>query len=291
MVTATMTTLMVAGFLGAHTQYLQRAQGRVAYELHGTSGPLVVCIPGMGDVRAQFRFMVEPLLATGHRVLLMDLRGLGESDATFQEYSAAATGDDVVALLDELNETDVSLVGNSMAAASAVWAAAERPARVNRIVVVGPFVRDVPTPFYMRPLLDVLFNGPWGRAAWMAYYKTLYPTQPPADFETYTDALKANLGERGRMDVLRAQLHSTKAKAEARIPDVTARVLVVMGDKDPDFKDPRAEAELVGKLLKGRVHMVAGAGHYPHAEYAEETARVINAFLTEEGHATRRSGS
>jgi pimeloyl-ACP methyl ester carboxylesterase len=290
MVLAT-STLLMAGMAAAATQYLQRPQGRVAYETHGETGPWAVCIPGMGDVRAQFRFLVEPLVAAGHRVVLMDLRGLGESDATFQEHSAAATGQDLVALLDELDARDAVVLGNSMAAASAVWAAAERPQRVGRLVLLGPFVRDVPLPFYMPPLMDVLFNGPWGRAAWLAYYKSLYPTQKPADMDAYVDTLRTNLGERGRMDVMRAQLHATKARAEARIPEVTQPVLVVMGDRDPDFKDPRAEADLVAGLLKGRVHMVAGAGHYPHVEFAQDTARAIAAFLQEAPHATGRTGS
>jgi len=42
--------------------------------------------------------------------------------------------------------------------------------------------------------------------------------------------------------------------------------LVVMGEKDPDFKDPAAEAAFIGERLGATVVMVPGTGHYPHAQ-------------------------
>src|SRR5690349_7985651 len=106
------------------TRFLNRPEGRVAYETHGESGAWVICVPGMGDVRAQFRFMVKPLVDAGFRVALMDLRGLGQSDTSFKSYSAAAVGDDIVALIDELHADRAIVIGNSMAAAATVWTAA-----------------------------------------------------------------------------------------------------------------------------------------------------------------------
>ena len=47
-----------------------------------------------------------------------------------------------------------------------------------------------------------------------------------------------------------------------------------MGSKDPDFPDQRAEADLIAERLRGRVAMIAGAGHYPQAEFPELTSPV-----------------
>jgi pimeloyl-ACP methyl ester carboxylesterase len=52
-----------------------------------------------------------------------------------------------------------------------------------------------------------------------------------------------------------------------------------MGDKDPDFKDPAAEARWVADSLRGTYRMVPGAGHYPHAEMPEITAPLVLSFL------------
>src|SRR5947209_8914556 len=122
--------------------WLSRPEGRVAYEVAGT-GPLVVCVPGMGDLRASYRFLRPALVAAGYRVVLMDLRGHGDSDTSFTQYGDEATAEDITALLEHLGSPAV-LVGNSMAAGAAVLVAARRPAGVSGLVLVGPFVRNAP---------------------------------------------------------------------------------------------------------------------------------------------------
>jgi pimeloyl-ACP methyl ester carboxylesterase len=97
------------------------------------------------------------------------------------------------------------------------------------------------------------------------------------------------LRQPGRLAALRGMLASDHAEDEARIDRVEAPALVVMGTRDPDFPDPRAEAELVAARLGGEVVLVDGAGHYPQAERPERTAEAIIAFLAEHatGHGAR----
>ena len=52
-----------------------------------------------------------------------------------------------------------------------------------------------------------------------------------------------------------------------------------MGEQDPDFKDPRAEADWIAAALHGDVVMVPEAGHYPHSQRADITADAILKFL------------
>ena len=266
---------MAAG--AAHAEMLERPDGQVAYEVIGSRGQIVLCSPGIGDVRGQYRFLAPALVDAGYRVVLMDLRGLGESTADFASYSADAVGDDMVALLNKLGAEHATIIGNSASAASAVWAAAALPDVVSNIVLIGPFVREMPTAWYQRALLNAAFRGFWARPAWMAYYSSLYPTVKPVDFDAYKAALSDSLD--GRMRVVNAMLSASKAASEAKLDDVKARVLVVMGSRDPDFANPADEALLVAKRLNGGVLMVDGAGHYPHAEMPDLTAPPIVAFL------------
>src|SRR5215469_3365987 len=118
------------------TKFLERPGGKVAYSDSGGSGPVIICVPGIGDTRAEYRFLAPKLEKAGFRVIAMDPRGMGESDVTFNDYSAAAVGSDIVALAQTVNAQPVYVIGNSAAGASAVWAAAEAPKNVHAIVMI-----------------------------------------------------------------------------------------------------------------------------------------------------------
>lgn len=259
------------------TQFLSYQSGRIAYDDTGT-GPLVICSPSLGDVRAEYRFLLPQLVAAGYRVVTMDLRGLGESSTGWDDYSVAGMGSDLVALARSLNAGPAVIIGESMSAGAAVWAAAEAPELFAGLVLIGPFVRGE-TSAMSRLLYAAMFRRPWGPALWQWYYNSLYPTRKPEDFASYVAALRKNLQEPGRLEALHAMAVASKVASEERLGEVHAPVLVLMGSKDPDFKDPAAEAQAVSASLRAELHMIEGAGHYPHAEMPDVTAPHILLFL------------
>lgn len=259
--------------------WLPRPGGRIAYDVAG-SGPLVVLAPGMGDTRGVHRFLAPALVAAGYRVATVDLRGHGDSDTTFEAYDDVATGGDLLALVSHLGGQAV-LVGNSMSAGAAVWAAAEAPDLVAGLVLIGPFVRDVPIGWLPRLALRLALLRPWGPAAWTAYYGKLYPHAPPTDLDAHRAAIRASLARPGGWAAFVATTRTSHAPAAARLDEVAAPTLVVMGTADPDFPDPAAEAAFVAERLGGQVHLIEGAGHYPQAERPEEVAPQVIGFLDE----------
>ncbi len=56
------------------TVYLTRPDGRVAYHVAG-EGPIVVLVPGMGDLRDGYRFLAPVLRDAGYRVACTDRVG------------------------------------------------------------------------------------------------------------------------------------------------------------------------------------------------------------------------
>lgn len=258
-------------------RYLDRPGGRIAYDVTG-DGPLVVCVPGMGDLRASFRFLGPALVAAGHRVATMDLRGHGDSDTTFSEYDDVAAGTDILALVRELGGP-ATVIGSSMGAGAAAWAAAEEPDSVAGLVLIGPFVRNPPSGAVAGLLFRLLLLRPWGPAAWGSWYAKLYPGRKPEDFAAHRAAIRASLARPGRWAAFRATTRTTHAPVEARLGEVRAPGLVVMGGADPDFKDPAAEAAWIAERIGARTVMVPGAGHYPHAEEPDVVAPAVVDFL------------
>ena len=74
------------------TSYLPRPEGRIAYDRTG-EGPLVLLVPGMGDLRSTYRFLVPDLVAAGFTAVSVDLRGHGDSDVGFGSYGDAETAE------------------------------------------------------------------------------------------------------------------------------------------------------------------------------------------------------
>ena len=266
---------------GGQTRYLARPGGRIAYDVAG-DGPLVIGVPGMGDVRSVFRFLAAGLVDAGFRVATMDLRGHGESDTTFDQYDDVAAGTDLLALVEELGGGPAVLVGNSMGAGAAAWAAAQSPALVRALVLIGPFVRNAPVARGAGLAFRLLLLRPWGPAVWNAWYAKLYPGRKPADFEAHRARIRSSLRRPGAWTAFARTTHTSHAPAAARLGSVTAPTLVVMGDADPDFKDPTAEATWIAETLGGRAVIVPGSGHYPHAEYPEIVTPAVVEFLRRE---------
>jgi pimeloyl-ACP methyl ester carboxylesterase len=260
------------------TSYLDRPEGRVAYDVGG-GGPLVVLVPGMGDLRATYRFVAPGLRQAGYRVAVTDLRGQGDSDINFPTYGDNETAADIIALVEELGGPAV-IVGNSMGAAAGVIMAAERPELVDGLVLVGPFVRNARINAMQRLLTRVAMAPLWAATVWKSYLPRLYAGRRPADFDAYRDRVVASLRRPGYAKAFSRITHASHDPAEARLKGVTAATLVVMGDRDPDFPDPNAEAGWIAEVLHGEAVIVPDAGHYPQSQQPDITTNAVLGFLS-----------
>jgi pimeloyl-ACP methyl ester carboxylesterase len=259
------------------TKYFNQRNGQIAYDDTGT-GPLIVCVPSMGDLRSEYRFLSPLLAAAGYRVVTMDVRGHGETSTGWEDFSVAGIGEDILALIRELNSGPAIVIGTSMAAGAAIWSAVEAPDSIRGLILVDPFV-DGEGNRFLKLLLSVMFARPWGPSMWVRYYQALYPTRKPADMAEYSSALRANLEEPGRHEALMQMLRASKNASGERISKLDIPALVLMGSKDPDFKNPELEAKRVADMVCSRYVMIENAGHYPHAEFPEATARLMISFI------------
>lgn len=283
--------------------HLVRPDGRIAYSADG-AGPILICTPGMGDLRSTYRDFAGLLIAAGFRVVVADLRGHGDSDTTFTSHGDAATGEDILALVRHLGGPAV-LVGSSMGGAAALWAAAESPEDVAGVVLLGAFVRDAPGPAWRAAVqrlgIRLALLPPWGPAAWAASYRWLNLGRDPHAgrsrgavkgrlapwFDEHVAEIRSSLRDPDHLRSFRALVGQlTHRVVEERLGDVHAPALVITGAQDPDFPDPAEELAFVAAGLEAsgapvRTVLVPECGHYPHAQRPDVVTPETLAFLAD----------
>ena len=239
----------------------------------GESAPLVICSPAMGDVRDVYNPLARALCAAGFRVATADLRGHGDSSATFNRYGDEATAGDLIALIEELGAAPAVLVGASMSGASAVIAAGRRPDLVSGLVLICPFLRGSGSRIkdtLLRAGMGLALLRPWGPALWRRYSASLWPGLP--DAAGRAARLTALLRRPGRWRAFRATTRTDHRVVEPWFETLACPALVVMGEEDPDWKDPAAEAAwaaaAVGRSAEpAAILMVQDSGHAPMLEH------------------------
>lgn len=94
------------------THHQVRARGvEFHYAEAGSGDDVVLCLHGWPQHWYEWRHLM-PALADRHRVLALDLRGFGWSEAPRDGYEKENLADDVLAVLDELGLERVKLVGH-----------------------------------------------------------------------------------------------------------------------------------------------------------------------------------
>ncbi|MBV8870770.1 MAG: alpha/beta hydrolase [Acetobacteraceae bacterium] len=258
--------------------FLETDGGKLAVEVEG-AGPLVICSPGLGDTRDAFGPLAAHLVAGGYRVARVDLRGHGDSSARFASYGDEATAADFLTVAEAFSEGPVILAGASLSAGAAVIAAGRRPERVAGLILLGPFVRNG-IGQAMRWLLYAALARPWGPTIWRSQAAKLWPGlgDQAAGRAASTTALLTRPNRWAAFHATSITDHSVVAPWIGR---VQAPVLVVMGEADPDWKDPLAEARWVASNFAGaEVLMVSGAGHAPMLECPNEVNPAVSRFLS-----------
>lgn len=271
--------------------FVDSGGGQLAVEVEG-EGPLVICSPGMGDFRDAFAPLARHLIACGYRVARVDLRGHGDSTIRFDRYGDEATADDLLAVIDALGGGSAVLAGASMSAAAAVIAAGRRPDKVSGLVLLGPYLRNGAGKT-MRGLLHLALARPWGPSVWRIYAAKLWPGLGDKAGERAASST-ASLTRPGRWGPFHATSAVDHDVVAPWIGRVQAPVLVVIGDADPDWKDPLAEAAWVASNFTDVETITApGAGHAPMLERPDTVNPAVSEFLKRLGmdRASKPSGA
>ncbi|MDR6660840.1 pimeloyl-ACP methyl ester carboxylesterase [Tardiphaga robiniae] len=111
------------------------ANGVRLHFVAGGSGNLVVLLPGWPETWWGYH-KIMPELAKTHRVLSLDIRGMGASDKPAGGYDKKTMAEDVSQLLIQLGYDKADIVGHDIGAMVAFSLAANHPNQVQRLVML-----------------------------------------------------------------------------------------------------------------------------------------------------------
>jgi pimeloyl-ACP methyl ester carboxylesterase len=199
-----------------------------------------------------------PALAERYHVYALDLPGFGQS-GDLDEYSKESYGSFLNAFLDRLGISNVQLVGHSMGGIVAIAAAAERPDRVTRLVLIDSAGLPRSGPHWTAPVVMLADRS--------TFHAKLYPTV---------------LRLAGQSRALKPGLHMIREDSVyPLLSKLTMPTLVLWGSRDRVM--PLEHATLFARnIAHARLVIVRGSGHMPFYQKPELFNKLIFGFLVNE---------
>jgi pimeloyl-ACP methyl ester carboxylesterase len=266
---------MIAGS-GPERGHASVGKLKIAYESAGTGAPAAMLIHGALGDRTYFAALMTHL-ARRRRVIALDLRGHGESDAP-QELSIEDFEADVIGVAEHAHVDSTVLCGHSIMGAVALAVAAARPELVRGVVML-----DSPI-FYPEParqqalgnFLPALETDRWSDALRGFFSRMFDPNDPPE----VTARVMASL-DQARPETARSffnSLFGTDFAARERriaeaLEDLHCPLLYVHATAPTDLQRLR---ELRPAALVGQV---VGSGHYLMLSVPEQVNAMLDRFL------------
>lgn len=265
------------------------------------SGPTVLCLHGFPDNARSYRLQLPALANAGYRAVSVHLRGYEPASIPADgDYSDQAIASDIIAIVDQLGEERVHLIGHDWGAIKSYTAAAQAPQRFKSLTTmavphIGRFMSEMARHpkqlalswyvffFQLRGISDYAVkrnNYNFIRMLWRRWSPGWQP--PEEELLAVIAGLKqpgvtlASLGYyRDLMNPRTIPISATaKRKAAFKVPVPT---LALTGERDgciasDVFQALMKEVDFPGGL---RVKQIANAGHFPH----QEQAAAVNTLL------------
>lgn len=252
---------------------------RLFYEIAGDGLP-VALIGGLGS-DGHFWYKQAPVLARRFRVITLDNRGAGRSEAPDAPYTLRMMADDLAGLLDALHVPVAHIVGASMGGFIAQEFALAHPDRVDRLVLCCTSFGGagaVPIP---AETVQVFLNrtGDPERDLRTAFAHALMPDYAHTHARELDDYIAWRVAHSQALDAYHRQLAAVGAHdTEARLAALRCPTLILHGARDNVV--PAGNADLLAARISGaRVHLFPDASHYFLWECADEANGMIIDFL------------
>jgi 3-oxoadipate enol-lactonase / 4-carboxymuconolactone decarboxylase len=256
--------------------FVMQDKVRLYWRADGDEGkPPLLLLNSLGTDHAMWD-AVMPLLMRDFRVLRMDTRGHGASDAPKRDYTLSMLAQDALAVLDAAGVARAHVCGLSMGGMTALALAIEHPERVEKIIGANTSAQMSPDLMRERAALvrqkgmQAVIDAVLGRFFTQAFRDRNPPllgstraTVLATDPEGYAACCMAIAG----------------MKIKDKLARVKAPLLVINGAQDVSTP-PAEHGERIATAVAGARSAMLDAAHLSAVEQPEAFAGAVVAFLT-----------
>jgi pimeloyl-ACP methyl ester carboxylesterase len=256
-------------------------------------GPAIVFVHGLSGSWPNWLEQL-PVFARDHRVITMDLPGFGHSPMPTETITISLYARILDGLLETLQVSAATLVGNSMGGFVSTELAIAFPQRVERLVLISaagistyrhrrveriePYLRRV------APMLAAYTGWTAARSDWMSRraglrnlslgFVTRHPSRLPAPLAA--EQIRG-AGKPGFMQALRANIDYP---IRERLPEIACPTLIVWGDEDKVI--PVSDASVFEELIPdSRKVIFEDTGHMAMLERPAAFNELLARFMAE----------
>ncbi|MFI9718408.1 alpha/beta fold hydrolase [Streptomyces sp. NPDC052396] len=247
----------------------------IAHTLLGEGEHKVVALHGWLSDRTGYQPLWPYLDGKTFSYAFMDCRGYGEAMEVPGEFTLAEIAMDVLALADQLDWPEFSLVGHSMGGAAIQQVLVQAPQRVRKLVGLNP-VPASGVPFDEEGW--ALFSGAADKAANRRAIIDI--TTGSRLSAAWLSAMTARSLERSRRSAFAAYLPQwAGADLASLVKDNPVPAKVLIGEHDPAISAELMRSTWLASYPNAELETIPNCGHYPMEEAPVVLLTAVEAFL------------
>ena len=287
--------------------FVERDGQRLFYEVYGGGEETVFLIPTWSLVHSRHWKMQIPYFARHFRVLTMDGLGNGRSSRCrdHRRYGAAEFARDCLAVMDATGTERAVMVSLSRGAQYLLELARLAPERVAGAVFIGPLFPYTPSQWsvLLHPRLAPLFHRAAPAYRWWARMNALHWRQDYPEFAHWfisrcfpephsTKGIEDGVGwaldtdPETLISTAQGRVHRDRRTLRGLAGNLDCPVLVIHGNRDKIA--PLRDGRALARLGDGRLELIRGAGHFPHARKPVQVNLALRDF-SEDAFGRRRT--
>jgi esterase len=254
--------------------FAMKLNARLQTAQQSTSKPPIVLIHGLFGSLDNLGVLARDL-GQDHTLLQIDLRNHGLSPRS-DEMNYSAMAQDVVETLDEYGFEKAIIIGHSMGGKVAMALTAIAPQRIDKLVMI-----DIAPVDYQVRRHDEIFaaiNAVSEAGAKTRQQAAVLMREHIKEEGVIQFLLKSFADGEWKFNVPVLWQQYEKIVGWQTIPAWNHPALFIRGGASPYVDETHRDA-LLEQFPQARAHVVAGAGHWVHAEKPEAVLRAIHRFI------------